>query len=91
MLFSEDADHFGLGRPDFSLVQEIESDMAKQEETWSFYESYSNDLESMAKEDWISFRCVVCLFVLLECLFLAVLIGGVLISLRISSWDGLRN
>ena len=52
----EDAKHFDMPAPDFPLIQEIENDLTQYEQTWSLYEQYSNELNDMASQDWISFR-----------------------------------
>ena len=53
-----DCEHFGMDRPEFPLVEELEADISKHEKTWSLYEEFSKGLESMCTEDWISFRYV---------------------------------
>ena len=53
-----DCEHFGLERPEFNLVEELEADISKHEQTWSLYEEFSSGLESLCSEDWISFRYV---------------------------------
>ena len=51
-----DSEHFGLAPPEFLAVQELEADITKHEQMWSLYEEFINGLETLSKEDWISFR-----------------------------------
>ena len=51
-----DCEHFGMERPEFPLVEELEADISKHEKTWSLYEEFSSGLEGLCSEDWISFR-----------------------------------
>ncbi|XP_065833043.1 cytoplasmic dynein 2 heavy chain 1-like isoform X2 [Oscarella lobularis] len=48
--------HFGMTKPDFSLAEEIRSDLEQHEEMWKMFEDFHSGLEEMTKEDWISFR-----------------------------------
>lgn len=53
-----ECEHFGLERPEFQLIGELEEDISKHEKTWSLYEEFSRGLEQLCGEDWISFRYV---------------------------------
>ena len=55
-----DCEHFGLPPPEFPLVDELQADISKHEEMWSLYEEFSNGLDELCKEDWISFRYNTC-------------------------------
>lgn len=51
-----DTEHFGLPPPNFPLLQEVEADIGKHEEMWSLYTEFTEGLDKLNKEDWISFR-----------------------------------
>ena len=51
-----DCGHFNQNVPEFVLIEDLKEDIGKCEHMWSFYGDFSDDLEKMAKEDWISFR-----------------------------------
>lgn len=53
-----DCEHFGVELPEFPQLNEVQADIAKHETMWSFYEDFSNGMENLCKEDWISFRLV---------------------------------
>ena len=52
----EDCEHFQMTLPAFAHYDEIKRDLVEQEEAWKFYEQYEGELETMAKQDWLSFR-----------------------------------
>ncbi|XP_073414467.1 cytoplasmic dynein 2 heavy chain 1 isoform X2 [Dendrobates tinctorius] len=52
----EDCLHFDLEAPDFSLADEIRSDIDGCTKTWSLYEEFYQGFNEKAREDWISFR-----------------------------------
>lgn len=58
ILIREQAEHFQLAQPEFALVQELEEEISQYEQTWSLYEDYSNTLQTLANEDWITFRYI---------------------------------
>ena len=58
LLYRSDTEHFGLAPPEFPLVQELEADISMHEKMWSFHVEYTEDLNQLSKEDWISFRYV---------------------------------
>ena len=39
-----------------SAVDELANDLASYEAMWSQYEEFNTGLQTLAKEDWISFR-----------------------------------
>ncbi|XP_074620352.1 cytoplasmic dynein 2 heavy chain 1-like [Acropora palmata] len=51
-----DCQHFGVAEPQFSLAEELKADIGQHEAMWGLYEEFSNGLDELAKEDWISFR-----------------------------------
>lgn len=53
-----DCEHFSIQPPEFPQLDELQTDIAKHETMWSFYEDFSNGLEKLSSEDWISFRLV---------------------------------
>ena len=55
-LSREDATHFEVPSPDFPQLQELQDDISRYETTWSLYEEYTNKLNEMTTQDWISFR-----------------------------------
>ncbi|RZC33069.1 cytoplasmic dynein 2 heavy chain 1 [Asbolus verrucosus] len=54
-LFS-DYDKFNIEKPEFLLIQEIEIDLNKEENSWSLFEQFYSDLEAITSEEWIVFR-----------------------------------
>ena len=54
---SFDCQHFGVTEPQFSAAEELKTDISHHEAMWGLYEEFSNGLDELAKEDWISFRC----------------------------------
>ena len=56
LLCSFDCQHFGVAEPQFSLAEELKADIGQHEAMWGLYEEFSNGLDELAKEDWISFR-----------------------------------
>lgn len=58
LTFHSRSDHekFGLESPDFTLCDEIEADLKKQEHIWCIFEEFSNELEALYNEEWIVFR-----------------------------------
>ena len=56
VFFRAECMHFGMTKPDFSLAEEIRSDLEQHEEMWKMFEDFHSGLEEMTKEDWISFR-----------------------------------
>ena len=78
-----DCEHFGMERPEFPLVEELEADISKHEKTWSLYEEFSSGLDSLCTEDWISFRLVNYLFIFnIEC----ILCNSTLLQYLFSVW-----
>lgn len=53
-----DCEHFQMPPPEFPELQELEADITKHEEMWSFYVEFKDGLQTLCKEDWISFRYV---------------------------------
>lgn len=50
-----DCEHFGIEMPEFQYYQELKNDLAKQEESWRFYDEFYTELAELGKEDWLSF------------------------------------
>ncbi|VDD79211.1 unnamed protein product, partial [Mesocestoides corti] len=48
--------HFDIIQPDFSLVDEIRSNLLETEAIWSLYEKFALEIVVHEGEDWISFR-----------------------------------
>ncbi|KAJ7371958.1 Cytoplasmic dynein 2 heavy chain 1 [Desmophyllum pertusum] len=48
--------HFGVSEPQFTSAEELKVDISHHETMWGLYEEFSNGLDELAKEDWISFR-----------------------------------
>lgn len=51
-----DCEHFGMEVPEFPRVAELQEDIVNTEGTWSLFEEFTNGMQDLAKEDWISFR-----------------------------------
>ena len=51
-----DCSHFGIQQPEFEQYAEVEKDLTKTEQMWAMYEEFNNELDQMAKEEWIVFR-----------------------------------
>jgi dynein heavy chain 2 len=51
-----DYEKFNIDKPEFLLIQEIETDLNKAEDSWSLFEEFYNELESLTSEEWIVFR-----------------------------------
>ncbi|XP_041357041.1 cytoplasmic dynein 2 heavy chain 1-like isoform X2 [Gigantopelta aegis] len=51
-----DCMHFDMEEPDLSAVDELSADLTSYEAMWSQYEEFNSGLQTLAKEDWISFR-----------------------------------
>lgn len=52
---TEDCHHFGIDMPKFGYYEELKGDLAKQEESWRFYDEFYKELAELGKEDWLSF------------------------------------
>ncbi|XP_069747277.1 cytoplasmic dynein 2 heavy chain 1 isoform X4 [Narcine bancroftii] len=52
----EDCRHFKVEEPEFELAECLRGDLEQCANMWSLYEEFTNGLESMVNEDWISFR-----------------------------------
>ncbi len=53
----EDHAHFGLeDEVEFPMVEKVEADLAKIEETWGLFEEFNTSMKDMSKEEWIIFR-----------------------------------
>ncbi|VDP84192.1 unnamed protein product [Echinostoma caproni] len=59
---SRDYEHFEMSPPSFSTSEEVAKDLDEHEIMWSQYENFSNELDQLAQEDWISFRSKCYLF-----------------------------
>ena len=55
-LYSFECKHFDLSEPEFPVADELRSDIERYESNWILFEKFSNGLDNLAKEDWISFR-----------------------------------
>ena len=55
---SYDCQHFGVREPEFAMADDLRQDISHHESMWQLYEEFSNGLEELTKEDWISFRSV---------------------------------
>lgn len=53
-----------MAEPQFTSAEELKADIAHHEIMWGLYEEFSNGLDELAKEDWISFRYLVALEIL---------------------------
>ncbi|KAJ3022561.1 Cytoplasmic dynein 2 heavy chain 1 [Thoreauomyces humboldtii] len=53
---TEDCAHFGLEAPEFPEVAALTDDIATSEDMWGMYGQYMEEVNSIRKEDWISFR-----------------------------------
>ena len=51
-----DCRHFGVDVPEFSIAEELQTDITRFEKMWSLYDQFHTGLLEMTKEDWISFR-----------------------------------
>ena len=58
---SFECQHFGVAEPQFTSAEELKADISHHETMWGLYEEFSNGLDELAKEDWISFRYLVAL------------------------------
>jgi len=54
-----DCEHFEMDIPEFLEADELRTDLNAFETMWSMYEEFDSGLNSLAKEDWISFRYVI--------------------------------
>lgn len=61
---SFECQHFGVAEPQFTSAEELKADISQHETMWGLYEEFSNGLDELAKEDWISFRYLVALEIL---------------------------
>ncbi|XP_032878557.1 cytoplasmic dynein 2 heavy chain 1 isoform X2 [Amblyraja radiata] len=52
----DDCRHFKVGEPEFELAERLREDLEHYANMWSLYEEFTNGLQSMVNEDWISFR-----------------------------------
>lgn len=51
-----DCDRFGVERPDFKQLDEIQSELEKQELEWSMVEQFNTEVQKFNDEEWIVFR-----------------------------------
>lgn len=54
-LFS-DYEKYNIEKPPLEIIEEIEADLKKEEESWTLFEEFYNELELITNEDWIVFR-----------------------------------
>ncbi|XP_078258653.1 cytoplasmic dynein 2 heavy chain 1 isoform X2 [Rhinoraja longicauda] len=52
----DDCRHFKVEEPEFELADRLREDLEHYANMWSLYEEFTNGLQSMVNEDWISFR-----------------------------------
>ena len=52
----QDCEHFNIDCPEFPLAEEMKADLERHENMWSLFEEFNTELQTFAKEDWISFR-----------------------------------
>ena len=55
-VFRSDLEHFEMEAPDFPVATELLADIIKYETMWGLFEEFNDGLQTLAKEDWISFR-----------------------------------
>lgn len=48
--------NFGMNLPRFDSLSVVEQDLTKTNSSWTMLREYTNELEKMASQDWISFR-----------------------------------
>ncbi|XP_076446844.1 LOW QUALITY PROTEIN: cytoplasmic dynein 2 heavy chain 1-like [Babylonia areolata] len=51
-----DCQHFEMPEPDFVFVEELKMDIDHYESMWSLFEEFHTGLQTLGKEDWITFR-----------------------------------
>ena len=56
LIHREECKHFAVDEPNFSLADELGEDLESHEKMWQLYEDFSNELEQLSSQDWISFR-----------------------------------
>ena len=76
-LFRNECQHFGLESIEFPLVDELQEDISTYEDMWRLYEEFNGDLETMSKEDWISFRFVYFLMIVVKKIFAGFYLYGI--------------
>ncbi|CAD5120552.1 DgyrCDS9119 [Dimorphilus gyrociliatus] len=55
-IIDRDCHHFEIETPEFSIISELETEIAKYEEMWNLYDEFSQSVQTYANEDWVSFR-----------------------------------
>lgn len=53
-----DCEHFEMEVIEFPEADELRTDLDSYESMWSMYDEFNSGLNDLAKEDWISFRCI---------------------------------
>ncbi|KAI9144619.1 dynein heavy chain and region D6 of dynein motor-domain-containing protein [Paraphysoderma sedebokerense] len=52
----KDCDHFSLQKPQFQSYDQLKEDIAKTDEAWTVIDEFTNEVNAVMVEDWISFR-----------------------------------
>ena len=53
---NEACDQFQMTLPTFSGLSELQDDMSNVTASWTMYKEYSEELNNMGQQDWITFR-----------------------------------
>ena len=48
--------NFGMNQPRFDSLETVENDLTKTTSSWNMLREYTDELDKMATQDWISFR-----------------------------------
>lgn len=53
---NRDCEHFAKDKPTFTFYDKMKDELDMQNESWSMFEEFKNELDEMGKEEWLTYR-----------------------------------
>lgn len=53
---NRDCEHFAKAKPTFTFYDKMKDELEVQNESWSLFEEFKNELDEMGKEEWLTYR-----------------------------------
>ena len=53
---NRDCEHFAKPKPTFTFFDKMKDELESQNESWGLFEAFKSELDTMGKEEWLTFR-----------------------------------
>ena len=53
---NRDCEHFQKPKPEFTFFDKMKEELELQNESWGMFEEFKSELDTMGKEEWLTYR-----------------------------------